>query len=191
MTALDAEAIQALGLARVGDDVRIDDRASFFGAGSISIGSHTRIDAGVVVTAGPAAVTIGDHVHLAAGAMVFGTAGVVLDDFANISSRVAVYSTSDDFTSGTLTGPTVDDDLKAVLEEPVYVGRHAIVGTGSVVLPGVRLGLGSSVGALSLVKRSLADGEIVAGAPARTVGWRPLERLLAGEREMRERDRRR
>lgn len=191
MAALDTTGIAALGLAHVGRHVRIDDSVRLFGGGSISIGSHTRVDAGVVVTAGPGAVTIGDHVHLAAGAMVFGTAGVVLEDFANISSRVAIYSTSDDFTSGALTGPTVDDDLKAVLEAPVHVGRHAIVGTGSVVLPGVRLGLGSSVGALSLVKRSLDDGEIVAGAPAKTVGRRPLERLLAGEREVRERDRRR
>ncbi len=191
MTALDAAGIAALGLAEVGEDVRIDDSARFFGAEHIAIGPHTRIDAHVVVTAGPEPVRIGAHVHLAAAAMVFGTAGAVLEDFANISSRVALYSTSDDFTGGALTGPTVDDDLRAVIAQPVRVGRHVVIGAGSVVLPGVRLGYGAAVGALSLVKWSVDEGVVVAGTPARPVTRRPLERLRAGERIVAERDRRR
>jgi dTDP-4-amino-4,6-dideoxy-D-glucose acyltransferase len=187
VTALSAEQVARIGFASVGDDVRIDATAQFFGAEHISIGSHTRIDAQVVVTAGPAAVEIGAYVHLAVGALVFGTAGVALDDFANISSRVSLYSTSDDFTGGALTSPTVDDDLRDVTAAPVHVGRHVVIGTGSVVLPGTRLGTGASVGALSLVKRSVADGDVVAGVPARVLGRRDIARLLDGERTVRAR----
>jgi dTDP-4-amino-4,6-dideoxy-D-glucose acyltransferase len=177
MTNLTDRELQGLGLARIGRDVRIDRTARFFGAEDVSIGSHVRIDSFAVITAGPGAVTIGDHVHLGVGVCLFGTAGVEIGDFASLSGRVSIYSTNDDFVGGHLTGPTVPAELRRVHAAPVTLGRHALVGTGSVILPGVRLGLGAAVGALSLVKSEVADGELVAGVPAWPVGRRDLERL--------------
>ena len=62
---------------------------------------------------------------------------------------------------------------------PVRIEEHAIVGCGSVVLPGVVIGRGAAVGALSLVKRDVEPFTIVAGTPARPVGTRDRERLEA------------
>jgi dTDP-4-amino-4,6-dideoxy-D-glucose acyltransferase len=177
MANLTARELQTLGLAAVGDDVCIDESAQMFGAERLSIGSHVRIDCFTVITTGPGAVTIGDHVHLGVGVCLFGTAGIEIGDFASLSGRVAVYSTNDDFVGGHLSGPTVPADLRNVSAARVIVGSHVIVGAGSVILPGVRLGRGAAVGALSLVKRDLADGELAGGVPARTLGQRDLERL--------------
>jgi acetyltransferase-like isoleucine patch superfamily enzyme len=169
--------LRDLGLAALGHDVQIDESAQIFGVEKVSIGSHVRIDCFTVITAGPASVTIGDHVHLGVGVCLFGTAGIEVADFASLSGRVAVYSTNDDFVHGHLSGPTVPAELRKVQAARVLVGPHVIVGAGSVILPGVRLGRGAAVGALSLVKDDVVDGEIAAGVPARSVGCRNLERL--------------
>jgi galactoside O-acetyltransferase len=161
----------------MGRDVCIDRSKRIFGAGNVSIGSHVRIDCFSVITAGPGAVVIGHHVHLGVGVCLFGTAGVEIGDFASFSGRVSVYSTNDDFVGGHLTGPTVPAQLRHVHAARVILSPHALVGTGSVILPGVRLGHGAAVGALSLVRSDIADGEVAAGVPARSVGRRNLERL--------------
>ncbi len=48
----------------------------------------------------------------------------------------------------------------------VVVGDRAMVGAGTVVLPGVRIGADASVGANSVVARDVPAGATVAGVPA-------------------------
>ncbi len=52
---------------------------------------------------------------------------------------------------------------------PVTIGEDAWLGTGVVVLPGVRVGEGAVVGANSVVNRDVEPFTIVAGAPARFI----------------------
>jgi acetyltransferase-like isoleucine patch superfamily enzyme len=177
MSNLSESELRDLGLASVGHDVCIDRSARIFGAADVSIGSHVRIDCFSVITAGPGAVVIGDHVHLGVGVCLFGTAGVEIGDFASLSAHVSIYSTNDDFTDGHLTGPTIPPELRHVHAARVILSSHALVGTGSVILPGVRLERGAAVGALSLVRSDVPEGEVAAGVPARGVGRRNLERL--------------
>ena len=71
--------------------------------------------------------------------------------------------------------------------EPVFIGRHVIIGSGSVVLPGVKIGNGSSVGALSLVTKSLEEWGVYSGAPVKRIKARKKnllekEKLLLDER---------
>lgn len=185
--ALSRAEVEGLGLAAVGRDVAIHETALFFGAPHVTIGSHVRIDSYAIVTAGPGAVTIGDHVHVSAGAQVFGTAGVTISDLCSISARVSIFSVNDDYVEGYLTNPTVPIDLRNVTEGPVAVGRHVVIGAGSVVLPGVEIGEGGAVGALSLVARDVAPGSVVAGTPARHVRQRDTARLRELEAELRAR----
>jgi galactoside O-acetyltransferase len=176
--------VAALGFAAVGENVSIDDGARFYGAERITLGSNVRIDAFVVLSAGPEGIVIGDYVHLAVGALISGAARVELHDFANISSRVAIYSSNDDYHGHALTNPTVPDRYRRVQVAPVMIGRHVIVGSGTVILPGVTLGEGAAVGALSIVKRDVAPFTIVAGPSGRVVGTRRRD-LLALEAELR------
>jgi galactoside O-acetyltransferase len=152
--------------------------ALIFGAEHVTLGANVRVDAYAIITAGPGAVRIGDNVHIGAATHLFGTAGITIEDFANISSRVSLFSTNDDYTEGHLTNPMVPDELRKVTAEPVTIGRHAIVGCGAIVLPGVVVGEGAAVGALSLVKRDVDPFTVVAGTPARQVGVRDRARLL-------------
>ena len=49
------------------------------------------------------------------------------------------------------------------------IGRHVVVGAGSVILPGCSIGEGTTVGALSLVNRPLDPWMIYVGAPVRAL----------------------
>lgn len=165
------------GFARVGHSVTIDPTARIIGADRITIGSNVRIDAFVVLSAGEGGIVIGDHVHIAAHAFMAGAARIDIGDYAGLSGRTAIYSSNDDYSGAYLTGPTVPMELRDVHSAPVRIGRHAIVGAGTVILPGVTIGDGAAVGALSLVKHDVPEFAVVVGAPARRIGSRSRELL--------------
>lgn len=174
--------VSELRFASIGNAVRIDPSARFYGAEHIRIGDNVRIDAFSMISAGPCGVCIGNNVHIAAGVYIFGSAATVtIESFAGISSRVAVYTATDDYVDGNLTGPTVPDRFRKMKAGPVKLGRHAIVGSGSVILPGVTLGFGASVGALTLVRKDVPDGQVVYGNPMQVM---PKLRNVARLREL-------
>ena len=105
-----------------------------------------------------------------------------MSDFCNISSRVAIYSSNDDYSGATMTNPTLPDKFKNVAYADVFLGKHVIVGCGSIILPGVTLEEGAAVGALSLVSRNCMAFGIYAGNPARRIKERKRD-LLALERQ--------
>jgi acetyltransferase-like isoleucine patch superfamily enzyme len=49
------------------------------------------------------------------------------------------------------------------------MGMHVVISSGSVVLPGVSIAEGSTVGALSLIRESLDSGGVYFGVPAKKV----------------------
>jgi galactoside O-acetyltransferase len=64
------------------------------------------------------------------------------------------------------------------------IGRYVTVGAGTVVLPGVTLGIGCAVGALTLVNRDVEPYAVVVGSPFRTIGVRESQRLADLERRV-------
>lgn len=183
MAMLEREAVESMGFAGIGKNVQISDRASFYNCARISLGDNVRIDDFCVLSAGVGGIDIGNHVHIAVYSSLMGQGRISLADFSNVSSRVAIYSSSDDFSGGAMTNPTVPSEFTAVFSADVHVGRHAIVGAGAVILPGVTLEEGVAVGALSLVKETCTAFGIYAGVPVRRIAERKrdlldLEKLL-------------
>lgn len=185
MAFLEREQLVALGFRHLGENVRISDRAVIYNAPQISIGNNVRIDDFCVLSAGCHGISIGDFIHIAVFCSLIGKEHIALDDFCNLSSRVAIYSSNDDYSGATLTNPTIPDEFKAVQHGKVSLQKHVIVGAGSVILPHVTLGVGVAVGALSLVTRSAPEFSVMAGVPARQIGERKHD-LLQMERSFRE-----
>ena len=169
--------IDVLGFLSVGNNVQISDRASFYGAGRIAIGNNVRIDDFCVLAAGAGGISIGNYVHIAVGSSLMGAGKISLSDFSGISSRVSIYSSSDDYSGASMTNPTIPVKYTNVVHAAVFLGRHVIIGSGSVVLPGVTLEEGVAVGALSLVNRSCDAFGIYVGNPARRIKERKLDFL--------------
>lgn len=169
MAALERTALEAMGFAAIGRDVRVSDRASFYNPQAISLGDHVRIDDFCVLSAGTGGITIGNRVHVAVFTSMIGRGRIVLEDFCNLSSRVSIYSSNDDYSGEAMTNPTVPECYTNVTHADVRLCRHVIVGCGSVILPGVTLGEGAAIGALSLVRDDCRAFGMYAGTPARLV----------------------
>jgi dTDP-4-amino-4,6-dideoxy-D-glucose acyltransferase len=161
--------VERIGFASVGRDVRISPDARFYGAARIRIGNHVRIDDFSVLSAGDGGINIGDFVHIAVYCSIIGRANVTLENFCNLSSRVSIYASNDDYSGATLTNPTVPEEYKRVTHEPVHLSKHVIVGSGSIILPGVTLAEGVAVGALSVIRRDCEAFGVYVGNPAKKI----------------------
>lgn len=177
MATLGRDAIEKLGFLSVGKNVQISNLATFYGASRISIGDNVRIDDFCVLSAGSEGINIGQHVHIAVYSSLIGAGKITLSDFCNISSRVSIYSSSDDYSGAAMTNPTVPSTYTQVLHAGVFMGKHVIVGSGSVILPGVILEEGVAVGALSLIKNNCTAFGVYGGNPARRIKERKRDLL--------------
>lgn len=169
-----------MGFASLGRNVKISDNATIYNAEQMRIGDNSRIDDFCVVSG---KLEIGRNVHIAPLCLVAGgKSGIKFGDFSGLAYGVKVFAQSDDYSGATMTNPTVPAEYKSEYFAQVEIGRHVIVGTGSVISPGVTLAEGTSVGALSLVLKSTDAWSIYVGSPARKLRSRKRD-LLGMEQE--------
>jgi len=183
LTKIQLAKLQFLAL---GKNVLISEKASIYGASRIRIGSHVRIDDFCILSAGEKGICLGNCIHIACYTSLIGKENITLADFSNLSSRVSIYSSNDDYSGNFMTNPTVSSELTNVDHRPVRIGRHCIVGSGTVILPGVVMEEGSAVGSLSLVTKNCDAFGIYAGVPAyfikkRSKGMMELEKKFSAK----------
>lgn len=159
--------LNSLGLKEYGKNVLISRKASIYGNNTITLGDNIRVDDFCILSGN---ITMGNNIHIAAYSALFaGTAGITINDFANISSRVCIYAISDDFSGNSMTNPTIPDIYKCLINKPVFLGKHVVIGSGSTILPGVKLEEGTALGAMTLCKESTEPWGIYAGIPAKYI----------------------
>lgn len=178
-----SDELRGFGFASVGENVAIAKNCTIIAPERIEIGDHVRIDSNVHIVAAEGKVTLGSYIHIGGACHIAGRGGVMMNDFSGLSQGVRIYSASDDYSGEHMTNPMVPDEYLGFNVAPVLLGRHAIIGSGSVVLPGCNIGEGVAVGALALVTKSLPPWGIYSGAPARRLRDRS-RRLLELEAEM-------
>ena len=152
------EELALLGLASYGKNVRLSRKTSLYGIGNISIGNNVRIDDFCVLSG---RITIGNYVHINPFTGIFaGDAGVFLEDFANLASKITIYAVSDDYSGGYMTSPLLPKEVTNITHAPVHIGRHVIIGTGSSVLPGVSIGEGCAIGEVNLAAHTAGESTV-------------------------------
>jgi len=156
------------GFRALGNNVRIHSRASIYGTENISIGDNVRIDDFIVIIA-TGSVEIGNYVSISNFCFLGGKNGIVISDFVTLAPSVKIFTSSDDYIGEKLTGPIVPSQFTGGKNGKVSLGKHVIIGSGSIVLPDCTIGEGSSVGALSLVKKNLEPWGVYLGIPARRI----------------------
>lgn len=159
--------LKMLGLMSIGDNVKISRKVSFYNADRISIGDNTRIDDYCVLSAGDGGIFIGKNVHIAVFCSLIGKGSIYIHDYVGLSSRVSIYSSNDDYSGQFMTNPTVDKEYTNVTVGEIIISKHVIIGSGSIVLPNVRIDEGVAIGALSLVNQNCAAFTMYSGNPIR------------------------
>lgn len=175
--------LKILGFSQVGKDVLVSDKTSLYNCKKIQLGSNVRIDDFCVLSAGEGGIKIGSYVHIAPFCSIMGAGKIEMSDFSGLSSKVSIYSSSDDYSGRFLTNPTVPLKYKGVCDADVFLGKHVIVGSGSVILPGVIIDEGAAVGAMSLVTKKCRSFGIYSGVPAKFIRERKRD-LLRMEEEL-------
>lgn len=178
MAILSRDVVEKMGFASIGENVNISERASFYNTANIALGSNVRIDDFCVFSAGVGGISIGNYVHIAVGCTLIGAGKITIADFSTLSSRVAIYSSNDDYSGTTMTNPTVSNQYTGVIHADVFLGKHVIIGSGSVILPGITIESGVAVGALSLIKKDCKEFGIYAGNPAVRIKERKCNFLM-------------
>jgi galactoside O-acetyltransferase len=166
---LNEEELDKIGFKSLGESVLISKMARIYLPELISIGSNVRIDDFVILSGD---ITLESNIHIAPYSALIGGergAGIVMKNYSGLSSRVTIYSISDDYSGEFMTNPTIPLNYTNVKKGKVVIQEYVIIGATSVILPGVEIGEGTAVGAMSMVIKSLPEWKICRGIPARPV----------------------
>ena len=176
MSYLSKKKLISLKFRKIGKNVQISDKASIYNAQEISIDDNTRIDDFVVISG---KVSFGKYVHIATHTSISGgTAGIIFSDFSGCAYNCHLFSQTDDYSGLSMTNPTVPKIYTNPKKGTIYIGRHVIIGTGSVVFPGTRIEDGCSVGAMSIITKSTKPFSVYLGIPARRIKSRKKKFLI-------------
>lgn len=109
-------------------------------------------------------VQINDYVHIAASEKVF------IGNNVLIASKVFIS----DLNHGSYKGPDSDSPLsipntRKLSTNPIEICDNVWIGEGVCIIPGVRIGYGSIIGALSVVTKDIPDYSIAVGNPAKVI----------------------
>lgn len=163
---LSEKELSRLGIKSYGKNVLIGKHVVLYSPDKLILGDNVRIDDFTIISG---KVTMGSFIHVSQFCGIYGgDDGIVMEDFSGLSAKCSVYAVSDDYTGYSMTNPMIPEKYKPTsISKPVHIGKHAIIGCNSVVLPGVDIPEGAAVGSLSLVTRSLDPWSINTGIPTR------------------------
>ncbi|HEY0441300.1 MAG TPA: sugar O-acetyltransferase [Xanthobacteraceae bacterium] len=108
-------------------------------------------------------IRLGADAFLNFNCVILDVAEVSIGDGTQIGPAVQIYAADH---------PRDPAQRRAGLElgRPVRIGRHAWIGGGAIILPGVSIGDDAVVGAGAVVTRDVPAGTTVVGNPARPIG---------------------
>lgn len=161
--------VQELGLIGfkfIGNNILLSRKASVYSAHTISIGDNVRIDDFCILSG---KITIGSNVHISAYVALYGSRGIVINDFSGISARTTIYSAVDDFSGDYLIGPMCPTEATHIIGGEVILDKYVQIGASCVVMPNLSIEEGAVIGAMSFVNKSISRWTINAGIPCEKI----------------------
>lgn len=159
------EELKKLGFKSIGKNVKVSDKASIYNHDQIEIGDNSRIDDFCVISG---RIIIGRNVHITPTCLLAGgEKGIIFEDFTTIAYGVKVFTQSDDYSGETMMNSTIPKEYKNEYMKEIIIKKQSIIGAGSIVMPGVILEEGTTIGAMSLVLKSTEPWGIYVGIPVK------------------------
>lgn len=146
------------------------------GVEHIEFGNNIIIDDFVLIIA-KEPMKIGSYVHIGSFSSIVGGSEFEMGDFSGLSHGCRIITGTEDFKNGGFGNPTIDEEYRGVTRSPIKIGRFSVIGANSVILPGVTIGEGVSVGAGSVVSKNLDSWGVYIGN--RRIGERNKKKLMS------------
>lgn len=170
------EELEQIGFKSIGKNVKVSTKASIYNHDQIEIGDNSRIDDFCVISG---KIKIGDFVHITPMCLLAGGEnGLYIADFCTFAYGVKIFTQSDDYSGKTMVNSNIPKKYKNEFKSVVTINRQTIVGAGSIIMPGVTLAEGTSIGAMSLILNSTEAWSIYAGSPAKKLKPRSRDVLI-------------
>ena len=157
------EELCQIGFKNIGRGCQISRNAQFYSIPNISIGDNVRIDDFCILSGN---IKLGSHIHISAYVALYGSKGIVIEDYSGISTRSTIYSAMDDFGGDYLIGPIHPQETTRVTGGQVLLRKYVQIGAHCILFPNITIGEGTVVGACSMVRKSLGEWGIYYGCPA-------------------------
>jgi UDP-2-acetamido-3-amino-2,3-dideoxy-glucuronate N-acetyltransferase len=141
-----------------GDDVVVQAFTNLYGC---RLGDHTRVGPFVEIQSG---VSIGASCKIQSHSFI--CTGVTIEDEVFVGHGVVFINDKRPRATTDEGALQTDDDWELV---ETVIERRASLGSGAIIMGGVRVGAGAVVGAGATVTKDVAPGEVVVGNPARAL----------------------
>jgi acetyltransferase-like isoleucine patch superfamily enzyme len=135
----------------------------------LTLGSAVVIDSGVMLHCGgmewsppDGGISIGARSYIGPNSVLFGAGGIELGEAVQVSPGVVITSHQHTFKRS-----VVDIRDQPIEFAKVVVERDVWIGANATILPGVRIGAGTIVGAGAVVTGDLPPQAVALGVPAR------------------------
>ncbi len=151
----------------LGNNVTVDDNslidARGAGAEGITIEDNVIVNRNCMIQAKAGPIRLGKRTTIGSNSVIVSMAGVEFGEAVLVAGNCY-------FTAGAY---HVDDTDSAVMDQgayskgPIILGDNSWIGTGAIIMDGVKIGKGAIVGAGAVVTKDVPDYAIVAGVPAK------------------------
>jgi len=143
-----------------GSVIRRNARLDVFPWNRFEIGALTTIESFALINNGSGHVLLGDRVRVGVGSTILGP--VTMGNGSGLGQHVFVSGFNHGYSDA-----TKNSSHQPLVIKETIIEEEAHIGANSVVLPGVRIGKRSQVGAGSVVTKDIPPFCIAAGNPAR------------------------
>ncbi len=103
-------------------------------------------------------VTIGNNVYIGSNLLTMARGGITIEDGAWIAANVQLLTNNHDLY-----------ERAVLLCKPIVIKEDAWIGAGATILPGVCIGKHAVVGAGSVVTKDVPDYAVAVGSPAKVI----------------------
>lgn len=154
----------------LGENVIFEENVLVFHPDHIVIGANVYIGHNTILKAfHKNEMHIGDHTWIGQGCFFHSAGGLTIGRAVGIGPMVKILTST--HRDGPRSIPIIFNEVDS---KQVIIEDGCDIGIGAIVLPGVRIGEGSFVGAGAVVTKDVPPYSVVAGVPARVIREREL-----------------
>lgn len=140
---------------------------------SLSIYKNKDSITGTIISGDINNVTIGESVSFGGNVVLFCNAPIAIGSHTMVGMQAMLHTSTHDYNKHPM--------WKVRIDRPISIGKHVWLGARCIILPGVKVGDFSVVGAGSVVTSHVPNGAVVAGNPAKILRYRDLKEVMAKE----------